>query len=452
MVLRGLAAVLRRVAELFYGSDARWFREELAESSRELGVRFRPIGPFAKSADGTWEDFSVRVEMGLATPPRQGEAEAEPNLVVHATVSGPGIPAGLTLVPKGEVADEVLTGDSVFDEAVAVLGETSVVLALLTPELRRRLVLLVSLGGRLEGGRLSSRTSTLVRRGVVRRALQSLLALALDLASSEGGGLCERLLRNARTDPQAGVRLANLSVLQERFASTPEARQASAEGLQDASPWVRLSAARFAGDEGREVLEALVRDRHVPDDAAAEAVVLLAVRLPVDRAGPILVEALKSRTGDARRQAIDALAHLRYAPALGPIVVLVERADAATASAAAAALGSFGDAKAEPALLEAVLGKERDLRLAAVRALARVGTVRAVEPLLGVVEAAHPDAETREAVREAVSAIQSRLLGAEAGQLSLAASGDKTGWLSVPRAQRGSGELSLAPETRDRES
>src|SRR5262249_29360716 len=165
--------------------------------------------------------------------------------------------------------------------------------------------------------------------------------------------LCERLLRNARTDAHAGVRLANLSVLQERFPATAEARQASIAGLADASPWVRLSAARFA-HEGREALEALVRDRHVPHApaaGAAEAVALLAARLPPDRAGPLLVEVVKSRMDDARRQAIEAIGHLCYTPALGPLVVLLERADAATASAAAAALARLGDAKAEAALL-----------------------------------------------------------------------------------------------------
>jgi HEAT repeat protein len=247
------------------------------------------------------------------------------------------------------------------------------------------------------------------------------------------------------------VRLANLSVLQERFPSTPEAREASLAGLEDTTPWMRLSAARFLPDEGREVLEALVRDRHVPDAAAAEAIALLAARLPPDRAGPLLVEILKSRTDDARRQAIEALGHLRYAPALGPLVVLLERADPATASAAAAALASLGDAKSETALLEVLTGTERDVRLAAVRALGKVGTVRAVEPLMRLAESGHADAETRDGVRDAIRAIHSRLHGAEAGQLSLAKSDGQSGWLSVPQPGAGEGDLSLASDGEETE-
>src|SRR5262249_59473477 len=59
--LGDFAAVLRRVVELFIGSDARWVREELTDASGALGVRFPPIGPLAKSADGVCEGFAVRV-------------------------------------------------------------------------------------------------------------------------------------------------------------------------------------------------------------------------------------------------------------------------------------------------------------------------------------------------------------------------------------------------------
>jgi hypothetical protein len=55
MVVRGLADVVRRVAELLYGSDARWFREELAEASSALGVRFQPgagEGDLSLASDG----------------------------------------------------------------------------------------------------------------------------------------------------------------------------------------------------------------------------------------------------------------------------------------------------------------------------------------------------------------------------------------------------------------
>jgi hypothetical protein len=447
-VLGDFAAVLRRIIELLVGSDPRWFRQELADASRELGVRLRPVGPFATSAEGICEGFAVRVRTTVLPAHDNSETPNEPHLIINAMVSGGGIPGWLTLAPKGETADEVLTGDSLFDDAVAVRGETSVVLALLTPDLRRRLALLVALGGRLEEGRLSSRTTALVvTRGVVHRALQSLLALARDLASSEGGGLCERLLRNARTDLHAGVRLANLAVLQERFASTPEAWKASRDGLEDANPWVRLSSARFLGDEGHGVLEALVHDRSVPGEAAAEAVALLAARLLPERAGPLLIEVVKTRTDDGRREAVGALGRLRYLPALGPLAVLLERADPATACAAAASLAMLGDAKAEPALLEVIAGEERDVRLAAVRALATVGSVRAVEPLIRLAETV--DAETRQDVRDAIRAIQSRLHGAESGQLSLAASDGQSGWLSEPQPGAGAGDLSLAPDTEE---
>ena len=85
----------------------------------------------------------------------------------------------------------------------------------------------------------------------------------------------------------------------------------------------------------------------------------------------------------------------------------------------------------------------RELRLAAIRALGTVGTAASVEPLLAFLEGRRLDAETRQGIRDAVGAIQSRLAGAEAGQLSLAAASPGSGWLSVAAPGAGQGDLSL---------
>src|SRR6185295_18165904 len=139
---------------------------------------------------------------------------------------------------------------------------------------------------------------------------------------------------------------------------------------------------RFLKAEGLNVLEHLARDRAVPESAAAEAVALFTARCPAARAGPLLLTALKTHSGEARRQAIEELGRIRHQPARGALLVLLERADPRTAAAAAAALASLGDAAAEAALLKAMEADARELRLAAVRALGIVGRAAAVEPLL----------------------------------------------------------------------
>jgi hypothetical protein len=110
------------------------------------------------------------------------------------------------------------------------------------------------------------------------------------------------------------------------------------------------------------------------------------------------------------------------------------------ATAAALALGTAGNAAAEPALIPALQREQEDLLIAAANALARVGSVAAVLPLKEAAERFPRNPELQRATRQAIAEIQSRLPGASPGQLSLA--GTEAGQLSL--AQDEAGQLSLA--------
>lgn len=168
--------------------------------------------------------------------------------------------------------------------------------------------------------------------------------------------------------------------------------------------------------------------------------------LAAARAGPFLLTALKAHSGEARRQAVEELGRIRYEPARGPLMVLLERADPGTAAAAAAALAALGDLTAEEPLLKAMESDARELRMAAIRALGTLGSAAAVEPLLAFLASRRLDAETRHWIHEAVRAIQSRLAGAEAGQLSLSTPSSEAGRLSVAAPGAGQGRLSLVSD------
>ena len=77
--------------------------------------------------------------------------------------------------------------------------------------------------------------------------------------------------------------------------------------------------------------------------------------------------------------------------------------------------------------------------MAAVRALAQMGTVNAVEPLLDLL-AAPTRGRRRGAINQAIAQIQSRLGAVDAGRLSSASTADASGALSVTGE---SGALSL---------
>jgi len=448
----GIAVVwLRRrlMPEGARGPDA--FTEGLERASRELGITFGARFRRSHTAVGTIGEATVRVELttgstGFAAYVPRGSYEDEHLLYLVVSVEGSRIPRALRFAAESDRGEDILTGDPVFDDVVEVHGEPSIVLALMTKELRQKVAVFVGTGGQLEAGRLSHRARALLLQAEIPAALRMMVRLADDLSSSEGGGICERLARNAGSDPIPAARLWNLLQLHDAFARTEEARDVSRAALADSSPWVRLAAARFLGDEGLEVLEALARDRQIPDQAAVEAVALLAARLPMDRAGPLLVDVLKSLAGDARRQAIDELGRLRYEPALTPLIVVLGRADPRTAASAAGALGSLRDDRAEPSLLKSIDSEAHELRLAAAKALGSLGSVRSVQPLLTLLDSRRLDAAGRQCVRDAVASIQSRLLGAEAGQLSIAAGVSESGRLSLAKPRAGAGDLSLAPE------
>ncbi len=433
-----LSFLLRHLPVRLAADEARWMEAELEGAAGEHGIRWESRASRSSSAAGTCEDFSVGVGMEWKRPPDSDNDQ----LHLGVAITGPRIPQGLAFTAERETGDDVLTGDTVFDDMVEVRGEPSIILALLDREIRQRLSEFVGLGGSLKAGRLVCGAPTSFAPGEIVRGLRLGLWLARQL-SSPGGGVCARLAQNAKVDPHPGVRLWNLLQLQEQFPETAEARQASLEDLDDPGPWVRLAAARFLGDDGLGALEHLALDRGVPESAAAAAVELLAARSPTARAGPLLLAALKAHAGEARLRAVQELTRIRYQPARGALLVLLERADPRTGAAAATALAALGDATAEAPLLAAVDAEARELRLAAVRALGSLGSVAAVEPLLAFLGSRRSDAETRQAICDAVAAIQARLAGAGVGQLSLAAASPGSGWLSLPAPSAEQGRLSL---------
>jgi hypothetical protein len=438
--LEGALSFLMRPWTRLDRGTAQWFTRELLEASAAQGLRFAPRSTRSASATGMCEDFSIHLGLERRdAPPHERQYPAH----LCVAIFGPRIPQGIAFAADRGTGDDVLTGDTAFDDMVEVRGEPSILLALLDREIRQRVGEFVRFDGVLKVGRLMSWAPMTYSPGEIAGPLRLSLWLAREL-SSPGGGVCERLARNAKTDPHSGVRLWNLLQLHEQFPETKSAREASQEDLKDPSPWVRLAAARFLKAEGLQVLEHLALDRLVPESAAAEAVALLAARHPPAQAGPLLLTALKTHSGEARRQAVEELGRIRYAPARGALIVLLETADPQTASAAAVALALMAEVVAEGPLLRAMQSEARELRVASVRALGAMGTAAAVEPLLALLSGRRLDAETRQAIRDAVAAIQSRLAGAGAGQLSLAAIPAGSGWLSVATPSADEGQLSLA--------
>ena len=477
--LRGIRAVVARIRARFGASEAQvrvW-----REAARAAGV----VG-LEPSADGLggWAG-PLRVRLS-----RYADSESSGTRI---TVSGPAMPAGLTIRPEGLVSAirgargvrEVEVGHDTFDAAAWVEGDATVARAVLDAPTRGALRALF--GGRLERpGRTPFWASGCLEGGVLRvdvplsapsrgprladdhepgedsgayvylggqehlaEVLAEVVSLARRLATPEDAA--RRLADNLKTEPVAAVRLQCLATLAREFADHPATGEALLAASEDPDAEVRLRAAIALGPKGREVLLALAGGEGAEDATTERAVLALGSSLTTAGAQAILRNALRTRREATARACLRALGQRRGPGVVATLakVVAVEKPE--LAAVAADALGATADAAAEAPLVAALDDPHAAVRLAAARALGRVGTIAAVLPLE---EREARDGALRAAARQAIAQIQSRARGAAPGQLSLA--DGESGQLSLASGEEGglslapgeAGQLSLAPSSR----
>jgi hypothetical protein len=363
---------------------------------------------------------------------RRGKYERGTKIVVTGLGHGAG---GLSLRREGLSTAfekrfigerEIEIGDPSFDAEYYVQGQAPLALGLLDPETRRRLAVLMR--GRVGvAGRESIEVDPSLGDGILevrvkesgfsgnRERVPEILAEVLEVARLlvKPPDVAARIAANLRAEPEAGARLRGVQMLSREFPHHAATREALLAAREDASAEVRLRAASFLGEEGRQTLVDLVEGTGTDDSCAARAIAALGDRLPVERAEAALRRAL----GEAGRPQ--------------------------TAQACLEALALLGRAEAETPIREALRSEDDAVALAAARAIGKVGTVAAVAALR---EAAERSGEMRRAARQAIAEIQARLTGAAPGQLSLA--GGEAGALSLADGEPG--RLSLAGEENPR--
>jgi HEAT repeat protein len=398
------------------------------------------------------------------------------------TISGPAMPAGLTVRPEGVLSlirgargvREVEIGHDTFDAAAWVEGSPALARAVLDAGTRQSLRALFE--GRLHrAGHSPLFASGRVEDGVLRvdvleapprapgfgesrdpggepgayvylsglehlgEALAPTIALARRLATP--ADVPRRLAENMKSEPVAGVRVAVLATLLREFPDHPATREVLVAAREDPDAEVRLRDGIALGPEGRDVLLALAGGEGAPDETTQRAVAALGGRLTTPEAEAILRNALRTRRHGTARACLSLLGQRRGAQVVTMLVKVLAVETPELAAAAADALGATGERAAGRALRAALDSPDAGVRVAAARALGRVGTAAAVGRLR---EAESGDSALRRAARQAIAAIQARLAGAAPGQLSLA--GGEAGQLSIVEGEHG--QLSLAPSSR----
>ncbi|MET0556295.1 MAG: hypothetical protein ABW221_24855 [Vicinamibacteria bacterium] len=341
-------------------------------------------------------------------------------------------------------------GDAAFDDAFDVRGQRVGVQALFGSEVRRCLAeafvehdgpgadLVALRAGKLIAQVDDGAPGTLAPR--LTALLGSLLTACAGLRATDG--FEARLAGNARHDPQPSFRLRCLEVLLQERPEHPATADALRTALADSDGGVRLTAALASPAEGRTVLLEVARDDASSDAVASRALSLVGASIDGVELERILAVALGAGKEATVVACLEALARegARHVPA---IVRVLDSDAAPRAAAAARALGATATAHAAPALVRALAHADAAVREAAASALGRVGANVADVLALRQAEAQHAwDGAFLRAARGAIASVQSRLVGADRGQLSVApAAGevslaeDASGRVSPPKSE-----------------
>jgi HEAT repeat protein len=171
-------------------------------------------------------------------------------------------------------------------------------------------------------------------------------------------------------------------------------------------------------------------------DVRALAVRALAERFSRARIAPVLDRVIETAGGFTRDSAIEVALAIHHRPELELLLSIVLFAPPRTAQLIAASLAWYQDERVEPALIDLLSREEKSVRLAAIEALARIGTRVAVEPLLRIADGIH-SSDLRTSARAAIDRIQARMGPTDRGELSIIEADDQAGALSVPSEEPG---------------
>lgn len=240
-------------------------------------------------------------------------------------------------------------------------------------------------------------------------------ALLVDAARAEGPPLC---------------RARAVAAMLDTYRDHPLAEDVRAEALEDESADVRFAAARRSGPDGFEVVERIVFDSAASDGLRQRGLRYLIRSLDGDALKPLLERLVREGPERLRQIAIRHAAHLERDVALAALLVAADSRDLQTLVGVAEALGGLRAPEAERTLLALLSRPALALQIAAAEALGSLGSLSAVEALLGAGQRTNVP-ELRLAALGAVHAIRARSSRTGVGALSLAED-TGAGGLSLP--------------------
>lgn len=329
------------------------------------------------------------------------------------------LPTNFSLKDLGSYgkADDVQLGDPAFDARFFVQSKYSAdALSVLTPEVRKNLCSLPETKYKSRPLDISgnTRTATLTLAFSlnavehVKRLLEALVGMALAHKNPKGA-LIENL--NNETSPEGRMRL--LAALCQAYANDVETTKVLNASNRDPDPGVRVFVSVLSKDPNANALVSQALEADTANSCVRAVRILGEKNFPMDPlfVGDFLTKALSVPTSPAfLSAAAHSLGHIRYGPGVETLIhVYNTNADFQVCSAVVRALAQIGDARAEEVFIRAVERNWPEIELIAIEALGRVGTLRAIAPLIQLGEDPTRDKNAMAAANKAVARIQSRI-------------------------------------------
>lgn len=206
---------------------------------------------------------------------------------------------------------------------------------------------------------------------------------------------------------------AALLVLGDCYPNHVETREACTGAASVQDPELRLLGARALGKAGYRILAELALRES--SESGTRAMRRLLSHAPPEVVVKVLSGVLNGANLERIRVAIEELGALRHVASIREILRHARSPAEGVAIAAVEALGVFGIPQIEPVLIDALADPRSGVKRAGIDALSAVGTSRAVEPLLEIVQLVDPGLSPH--AQAALWCIQDRHGGVPFGQL-----------------------------------
>ena len=287
------------------------------------------------------------------------------------------------------------------------------------------------------------RSGATIEHGAVEHELRPadltthLIGVTLDAAEAltlRGRTVEEALADNAVTDPEAGVRLANLRQLLLHNPSSQPAMVAAHASLRLPGWGARIEAAAFLAPAAGDLLMEAMTQVGVTEEERVRALEVILAHYPPEMALAAVTAGLRSTHRAVRVAALVRAAGLSKERLQPLLLELILTADDAEGTRIAQLLTERGDWQAEEALLNLLTRTDPGVRLAAIGALGAVGTGRAIDSLEPLTRGFFGNGPEKAAAKAALERIKVRRAASPVGRVSLADMGDVRGGLSLADA------------------